>query len=52
MILQKLRNKNLQIWSSYEDDIPITNFNSGLKREMHHAYMCSSFQFTWLSLYK
>ena len=33
------RKKNHQIWSSYEGEIPITKFHSGLKRKkMNH--MC------------
>ena len=34
MILEKFRKKNHQLWSSYERVIPITNFNSELKREI------------------
>jgi len=34
MILEKFRKKNHQIWSSYERVIPLTNFNSELKREI------------------
>ena len=46
MILGKIRNKNNQIWSSYEREIRITNFNSRLK-ERDELFMCSSSQFTW-----
>ena len=46
MILGKIRNKNHQIWSSYEREIRITNFNSRLK-ERDELFMCSSSQFTW-----
>ena len=33
MNLEKFRKKKHQIWSSYEEEILVTNFNSGLKRE-------------------
>ena len=36
MILEKFRKKNHQIWSLYEGKIPVTNFNSELKREISH----------------
>ena len=36
MILEKFRKKNHQIWSIYEGEIPVTNFNSELKREISH----------------
>ena len=34
MILEKIRKKNHQIWSLCEGKIPVTNFNSELKREI------------------
>ena len=34
VVLEKFRTKNHQIWSSYKGEIVLTNFNSGLKREM------------------
>jgi len=34
MILEKIRKKSHQIWSLYEGEIPVTNFNSELKREI------------------
>ena len=36
MILEKFRKTNHQIWSLYEGEIPVTNFNSELKREISH----------------
>jgi len=33
MILEKFRKKNHQIWSSYEEEILITKFNSRSKRK-------------------
>jgi len=33
MNLEKFRKKKHRIWSSYEEEILVTNFNSGLKRE-------------------
>ena len=33
IILEKFRKKNHQIWSSYEEEILITKFNSGSKRK-------------------
>ena len=33
MTLEKFRKKKHRIWSSYEEEILVTNFNSGLKRE-------------------
>ena len=32
-ILENFRKKNHKIWSSYEEEIPITKFNSGSKRK-------------------
>ena len=34
MILEKIKKKNHRIWSSYEGEIPVKNFNSELKREI------------------
>jgi hypothetical protein len=34
MILENIRKKNNQVSSFYEGEIPITNFNYGLKREI------------------
>jgi len=33
MTLEKFRKKKHRIWCSYEEEILVTNFNSGLKRE-------------------
>jgi len=33
MTLEKFRKKKHQIWSSYGEEILVTNFNSELKRE-------------------
>jgi len=40
MTLEKFRKKKHQIWSSYGEEILVTNFNSELKREnalVHHT---------------
>jgi len=39
LILEKFRNKNHQIWSYYEGEIPTTKFNSGLKRKRWIAHV-------------
>ena len=44
MILEKIRKKNSQIWSSYEGEIPITKFHSGLKRKKDESHVCSLLQ--------
>jgi len=41
MTLEKFRKKKHQIWRSYKEEILVTNFNSGSKRE-NELYMCSS----------
>jgi len=39
MTLEKFRKKKHQISSSYEEEILVTNFNSGLKRENEPVYV-------------
>ena len=39
MTLEKFRKKKHQIWRSYKEEILVTNFNSGSKRE-NELYMC------------
>ena len=39
MILEKIGKKNHQIWSSYEGEIPHTNFNPRLKEERRTVHV-------------
>ena len=49
MILEKFRKKKYQIWSFNEVEIPITDFNSGLKRKDELCIGSSSLS-TWTNI--
>ena len=49
MILEKFRKKKYQIWSFNEVEIPITDFNSGLKRKDELCIFSSSLS-TWTNI--
>ena len=49
MILEKIRKKKYKIWSFNEVEIPITDFNSGLKRK-DELCICSSSLSTWTNI--
>jgi len=49
VILEKFRKKKYQIWSFNEVEIPITDFNSGLKRK-DELCICSLSLSTWTTI--